>query len=163
MLMIAGATPKRRNGLAWKSARGLRAGQSGDGVSREAGNRSAAEIDCPEGSPARGGAIATSKPPVSSIGAGTDHTGSPRSKATSALFARGRQERESNRGNRRRAECEGREMGRGSLSIFIVAITLHEEKCRRNPLITNEKVGQKACKADVRPKLGCSIPISSIS
>lgn len=26
----AGATPKRRNGLAWRSARGLRAGQSGE-------------------------------------------------------------------------------------------------------------------------------------
>jgi hypothetical protein len=36
-LMIAGATPKRRNGLARRSARGLRAGQSGRGVSREAG------------------------------------------------------------------------------------------------------------------------------
>jgi len=33
----AGATPKRRFGKAWKSARGRRAGQSGDGVSREAG------------------------------------------------------------------------------------------------------------------------------
>ena len=33
----AGATPKRRNGLARRSARGLRAGQSGRGVSREAG------------------------------------------------------------------------------------------------------------------------------
>ena len=39
-----------------------------------------------------------------------------------ALFARCRQERESNRGNRSRAECEGRETDRGSLSIFIVAI-----------------------------------------
>jgi hypothetical protein len=28
VLGMAGATPKRRNGLAWRSARGLRAGQS---------------------------------------------------------------------------------------------------------------------------------------
>ena len=40
MLKIAGTTPKRRNGLAWRSARGQRAGQSGKGVSREAGRAS---------------------------------------------------------------------------------------------------------------------------
>ena len=40
MLGTAGATPKRRNGLAWRSARGLRAGQSGSGVFREAGRAS---------------------------------------------------------------------------------------------------------------------------
>jgi hypothetical protein len=40
VLGIAGATPRRRNGLAWRSARGLRAGQSGDGVFREAGRAS---------------------------------------------------------------------------------------------------------------------------
>jgi hypothetical protein len=62
------------------------------------------------------------EPTVSSTVAGTDHTGVTRSRVTGALFARGRQERESNRGNRSRAKCEGREMGRGSLSIFIVAI-----------------------------------------
>jgi hypothetical protein len=33
----AGAIPRRRIGKAWRSARGRRAGQSGDGVSREAG------------------------------------------------------------------------------------------------------------------------------
>ena len=37
MFERAGATPKRRIGKAWRSARGRRAGQSGDGVSREAG------------------------------------------------------------------------------------------------------------------------------
>ena len=36
----AGATPKRRFGKAWRSARGRRAGQSGDGVPREAGRAS---------------------------------------------------------------------------------------------------------------------------
>ena len=50
VLGIAGATLKRRNGLAWRSARSLGAGQSGDGVFREAGNRSEAEIDGPKGS-----------------------------------------------------------------------------------------------------------------
>ena len=40
MFERAGATPKRCNGLAWRSARGRRAGQSGDGVSREAGRAS---------------------------------------------------------------------------------------------------------------------------
>ena len=97
--------------------------------SREAGNGSAADIECPEGSPARG-ERSESKPPVCSTGAGTDHTGSTRSKIAGALFACGRHERESKRGNRRRAECdmssvalakgEGREIGKGSLSIFIV-------------------------------------------
>jgi hypothetical protein len=37
---VAGATPKRRFGKAWRSARDLRAGQSGNGVSREAGRAS---------------------------------------------------------------------------------------------------------------------------
>lgn len=37
MLERAGAIPRRRIGKAWRSARGPRAGQSGDGVSREAG------------------------------------------------------------------------------------------------------------------------------
>ena len=40
MLIEAGTTRKRRNGLAWKFARGLRAGQSVNGVSREAGRAS---------------------------------------------------------------------------------------------------------------------------
>jgi hypothetical protein len=62
------------------------------------------------------------EPPVSSTRAGSDHTGESRSRVAGALFARGRQESKSERGNRRRAECEGREMGRGSLSVFIVAI-----------------------------------------
>ena len=59
--------------------------------------------------------IATSKPPVSSTAAGTDHTGESRSRVVGVLFACGRQERESNRGNPSRARCEGRETGRGSL------------------------------------------------
>jgi hypothetical protein len=62
------------------------------------------------------------EPTFSSTIAGSDHTGESRSKGVGALFACGRQERESNRGNRSRAKCEGRETGRGSLSIFIVAI-----------------------------------------
>ena len=45
---IAGAMSKRRNGLAWRSARGLRAGQSGDGVSREAGRASCLHGTKPE-------------------------------------------------------------------------------------------------------------------
>ena len=90
---IAGAIPRRRNGLAWRSARGLRAGQSDDQSLLSPRNE-----------------------------AGLDHTGSTRSKTVNALSVRSRQEIESNRGNRRRAKCEGREMGRGSLSIFIVAM-----------------------------------------
>ena len=73
MLERAGATPKRRFGKACRSARGPRAGQSGDGVFREAG---------------RAYCLLGQK-------AGADHTGITRSKVAGALFARGRQERES--------------------------------------------------------------------
>ena len=67
MFERAGATPKRRIGKAWKSARGRRAGQSGDGVSREAGNGSEADIDCRQAAP-QGWSAAESKPTVSSTG-----------------------------------------------------------------------------------------------
>ena len=40
VITIAGATPKRRKGLAWRSARGRRARQSSKGVFREAGRAS---------------------------------------------------------------------------------------------------------------------------
>lgn len=40
MFEVAGATPKRRFGKAWRSARDLRAGHSGIGVFREAGRAS---------------------------------------------------------------------------------------------------------------------------
>jgi hypothetical protein len=40
VLVIAGTTPKRRKGLAWRSARGRRARQNRNGVFREAGRAS---------------------------------------------------------------------------------------------------------------------------
>ena len=71
------------------------------GVFREAGNRSEAEIDC-RGQP-EGWSEATSKPPVSSEKAGSDHPGIPRSKIGGGLSASGRQEQKVNRGIERRA------------------------------------------------------------
>jgi len=79
VFVIAGATLKRRKGLAWKSARGRRARQSGNGVFREVGNRSEAvlakrfaryglKINAEKtrmerfGRPPRGGAKAEDKP-----------------------------------------------------------------------------------------------------
>src|SRR5215210_3157348 len=73
VVVIAGATPKRRHGLAWKSVRGRRAGQSSNGVFREAGRASCLLGKVPE----------------------KDHPGSTRSRIGSELSAPGRQERES--------------------------------------------------------------------
>ncbi len=92
-------------GEAWRSARDLRTGQSGNRDSREAG---------------RASCLLESSRKERRI------TGLPRSKIVSPLSADKRKERESNRGNQSRAECEGGEMGRGSLSIFIVVFESRE-------------------------------------
>ena len=126
-MMIAGATPKRRNGLAWRSARGLRAGQSGNGVSREAGRAS-----CLHGE---------NKSRI------TDHTGGPRSEAAGELSARDRQETESNSEvSDAERNAKAREKGRGSLSISIVAIE-SRETIPRKPV--SSKGGYRDCGPDV--------------
>jgi hypothetical protein len=104
VLELAGTTPKRPMVWRGRSARDLRAGQSGNRVSREAG-RASCLLDHSRKK---------------------DHTGLPGSRFVSPLSAVKRKEIESNRGNQSRAECEGGEMDRGSLSIFIVAIESRE-------------------------------------
>ena len=126
MLIEAGTILKRRNGLAWKSARDLRAGQSGNRVSREAG-RASCLLDHSRKK---------------------DDTGLPRSWFVSPLSAFKRKEIESNRGNQSRAECEGGEMDRGSLSIFIVAIE-SRETIPRKP--ASSKGGYRVSGLVVRP------------
>lgn len=104
MFTLAGTTPKRRNGLARKSARDLRAGQSGNGVSREAG-RASCLLD---------------KRRIK------DHTGKQDPSASVRFRLTNAKKEKAIRGNQSRAECEGGETGRGSLSILIVAIESRE-------------------------------------
>lgn len=120
MFEVAGATPKRRFGKAWKSARDLRAGQSGNGVFREAGRASCFFGTTPERI--------------------TPAQQDPRSRACFPLAvakkekATGVSDAEHN--------AKAREMNKGSLSISIVAFESRETN-PREPV--SSKGGYRSC------------------
>jgi hypothetical protein len=75
------------------------------------------------------------EPPVSTGQAGTDHTGSTRSKVTNPLSVRGRQESESEPEEPNAEPRAKAGWGRGSLSILIVAFE-SRETIPREPVIS---------------------------
>ena len=97
-------------------------GRATNRVFREAGNGSAADIESPEGSPARG-ERSESKSPVSTTSAGF---GSPRRNKIPDHGRASRQwsprKKEASVVSDAERNAKAREMDRGSLSIFIVAV-----------------------------------------
>ena len=101
VLGIAGATPRRRNGLAWRSARGLRAGQS-DGVGLQ-------------------GSWESLLSPRNTAGEGPHRLIKVQGCERAFRSQPSRKRKRSGVSDAER-NAKAREMGRGSLSIFIVAI-----------------------------------------
>lgn len=120
MFEVAGAIPKRRFGKAWRSARGLRAGHSGIGVFREAGRASCLFGKLPERI--------------------TPVYQDPGSRAGFRL-AVAKKERVSGVSDAER-NAKAREMDKGSLSVFIVAIE-SRETIPRKPV--SSQGGYRSC------------------
>jgi hypothetical protein len=120
VLGIAGATPKRRNGLAWRSARGLRAGQS----DKQGFQGSWESLLFPRHQPERI----------------TPAQQDPGSWACFSPVVAKKEEASVVSDAERNAKA--REMDRGSLSIFIVAIE-SRETIPRKPV--SSKGGYRGC------------------